>query len=145
MNFIAKTSQIENFKSCLIAFILIVTSLIFLSPTYNAVQSFDRELNTTLADLVYPFAFIFCLIFLIKPLYNFFLTKTKKYIFADDRLTIQSGIFVKNEDYVEIYRIKDVIVRQPFYLKPLNAYDITLLTTDISHPQVHMRNVIGFK
>ncbi len=144
-NFVVKVSQIENFSSYLIAFILIAPSLFFLDGVYNSVVNLEKELNLSISGMIYPLTLISCAIFLIKPTYNFFLTRSKKFIFSDDKLIIKQGILIREEDPVELFRIKDISISQPIHLRPLNAYNVVLFTTDISHPRVTMKNCINFK
>ena len=82
------------------------------------------------------FVFILCIIFfwLLIPLfvayYIYLQTKHTIYVLTNQRLRVYSGVFIKRIDEVELYRIKDTIFLQPFFLRWFGLSNIQLITSD---------------
>ena len=80
----------------------------------------------------YTFCFLFCwLLFpLLIALYIYEQTKHTIYVITDQRLRVYSGIFIKRINDIELYRIKDTIFLQPFFLSWFGLSNIELVTSD---------------
>ena len=63
-------------------------------------------------------------------LYKYFLIISSTFYLSDQQLIIQRGVFTKTVNYLELYRIKDILVEQPFWMKALGLMNITLLSFD---------------
>ena len=61
-------------------------------------------------------------------------TKNKVYELTSERLKITQGVFSKATSTVELYRVKDIEVRQPFWYRMLGLENLQLTTSDISSP-----------
>lgn len=87
-------------------------------------------------------AFILCgiLFFLVIPLFimlwKWLVVKTTKYELSTERLRTQTGIFNKKTDELELYRVRDYQLEQPFFLRMFSLGNIVLETSDRSHPHV---------
>lgn len=57
------------------------------------------------------------------------------------RVFYTTGILSKQRDQLEIYRIKDMQVLEPFFLRMFGLGNIVLETSDHSHPQFEMNAV----
>ncbi len=68
--------------------------------------------------------------FVVLGLYKYFLIISSTFYLTDQQLIIQRGVFTKTVNYLELYRIKDVLVEQPFWMKALGLMNITLLSFD---------------
>ena len=83
-------------------------------------------------------AFIICFLFspLLFPLliayYIYLKTKHTIYVITAQRLRVYSGVFIKRIDDVELYRVKDTIYLQPFFLAWFGLSNIQLITSDAS-------------
>lgn len=60
--------------------------------------------------------------------------KTREYKVTSERLLTKSGVFSKTTDTLELYRVRDLRVTQPFWLRLFNLENIELTTTDESTP-----------
>ncbi|HUZ59328.1 MAG TPA: PH domain-containing protein [Hanamia sp.] len=68
--------------------------------------------------------------FVVLGLYKYFLIISSTFYLTDQQLIIQRGVFTKTVNYLELYRIKDILVEQPFWMKALGLMNITLLSFD---------------
>ena len=68
--------------------------------------------------------------FVVLGLYKYFLIISSTFYLSDQQLIIQRGVFTKTVNYLELYRIKDILVEQPFWMKALGLMNITLLSFD---------------
>ena len=68
--------------------------------------------------------------FVVLGLYKYFLIISSTFYLSDQQLIIQRGVFTKTVNYLELYRIKDILVEQPFWMKTLGLMNTTLLSFD---------------
>lgn len=61
-------------------------------------------------------------------------TKSKLYELTTERLKITQGVFSKTTSTVELYRVKDIEVRQPFWYRLLSLENLYVTTSDVSSP-----------
>ncbi|PCJ47671.1 MAG: hypothetical protein COA74_11080 [Gammaproteobacteria bacterium] len=89
---------------------------------------------------IIPFILSVLFIWLIFPLFiilwKWLVTKTTTYELTNQRLTTRSGVFNKTVDELELYRIKDHRLDQPFFLRIFSLGNIILDTSDKTHPTV---------
>jgi len=83
--------------------------------------------------------YVFCILFswLVIPifvaLWRFFLVKTWKIEITDQRLIEEKGVLSKKTDELELYRVKDIRLEQPFFLRLVGLSNIILATSDRTH------------
>ena len=70
-------------------------------------------------------------------------TKSTSYHLTSERLMVTTGFFNRREDNLELYRVKDYTLDQPFLLRLLTLGNITLITTDTQSPIVNIRAISG--
>ena len=84
--------------------------------------------------------FILCGLFcwLIVPIFialaRYLKTKNKVYELTTERLKITEGVFSKVTDTLELYRVKDLEMRQPFLYRLVGIENIQVNTSDVSSP-----------
>jgi membrane protein YdbS with pleckstrin-like domain len=74
-------------------------------------------------------------------------TRCKVFELTTQRLKITSGIFTKVTETLELYRVKDIETRQPFFSRLVGIENVQMTTTDVSSPIVLIEAVpssIGF-
>ena len=94
-----------------------------------------------------PFFLVLLLVPLFLTLKLFLQTRSVVYELTTERLKTTSGIFSKITDTLELYRVKDIETRQPFFLRLMGLEDVHLQTSDASSPVVVVAAVpsaIGF-
>jgi uncharacterized membrane protein YdbT with pleckstrin-like domain len=86
----------------------------------------------------WPFFFGVLLCWLIVPLgyaiYKWLLTKTTVYHVTTQRIKFENGIINKRFEEIELYRVKDTSLEQPFFLRLVGLGNIVVRTTDESTP-----------
>lgn len=84
--------------------------------------------------------FILCGLFcwLIVPIFfalaRYLQVRCKVYELTSERLKVTQGVFGKATSTVELYRVKDIEVRQPFLYRMMGVENIQITTSDISSP-----------
>jgi|ERR1051325_1584103 membrane protein YdbS with pleckstrin-like domain len=63
-------------------------------------------------------------------------TKCKVFELTTQRLKITSGVFSKFTETLELYRVKDIETRQPFFSRLVGIENVQLTTSDVSSPLV---------
>lgn len=91
--------------------------------------------------------FIMCLLFfwLILPLFlalwAWVSTRSIRYELTKERLGVKSGVLNKKQDWLELYRVKDIQVDRPFFLRIIGKGNVHLDTSDRSHPVFTIKGV----
>jgi uncharacterized membrane protein YdbT with pleckstrin-like domain len=67
---------------------------------------------------------------------RFLQTKNKIYELTTERLKITEGVFNKVTDTLELYRVKDLETRQPFWERAFGVENVQINTADVSTPFV---------
>jgi uncharacterized membrane protein YdbT with pleckstrin-like domain len=98
---------------------------------------------------VYLLCGLFC--WLIVPicfaLAYYLKTKCKVFELTTQRFKITSGVFTKTTETLELYRVKDIETRQPFFSRLVGIENVQMTTTDVSSPLVLIEAVpssVGF-
>lgn len=68
-------------------------------------------------------------------LYKYFYIQSYIYEISLERIKLKRGIIGKKIDFVELYRVRDMAVRQPFLLQFIGAMNFELDTSDKTHPR----------
>jgi uncharacterized membrane protein YdbT with pleckstrin-like domain len=68
-------------------------------------------------------------------------TKTTSYELTTQRLKKSSGILNRHLEELELYRVKDYAMEQPFLLRLLGLGNLTLVTSDASTPIVAIKAI----
>ncbi|MHB1005099.1 MAG: PH domain-containing protein [Chloroflexota bacterium] len=83
--------------------------------------------------------------FLLVPvgyaLRQFLVLKTTIYTVTTERIRIARGIFSKRTDDLELYRVDDMVVLQPFLLRLVGRGDVIAISSDRTTPQSVVRAV----
>src|SRR5450432_1972076 len=81
---------------------------------------------------------LFC--WLIVPIFfalaRYLQTKNNVFELTNERLKITAGVFSKVTETLELYRVKDIEVRQPFFSRLLGVENIQINTSDLSSPVI---------
>lgn len=86
--------------------------------------------------------FILCFLFcwLIVPIFiglrRYLETKNQVYELTTERLKMSQGIFSKVTESLELYRVKDIEVLQPFIYRMVGLENIKVNTSDLSSPEI---------
>ena len=98
---------------------------------------------------VYLICGLFC--WLIVPVFfalaYYLQTRCKVFELTTERLKITSGVFTKVTETLELYRVKDIETRQPFFSRLVGIENVQMNTSDASSPFVLIEAVpssVGF-
>jgi uncharacterized membrane protein YdbT with pleckstrin-like domain len=84
--------------------------------------------------------FVVCglLCWLIVPIFyacwKWWENKCRVYVVTTERIKMSQGVITKRTEELELYRVKDTTVVEPFLSRLFNAGDIHLTTSDVSNP-----------
>jgi len=73
--------------------------------------------------------------------YRFLFIRSVCYTITPEIIRIRRGIFFKRTDQVELYRVKDYILTQPFLLQVCGLMNLTLKSTDPENPVIWLRGI----
>jgi uncharacterized membrane protein YdbT with pleckstrin-like domain len=84
--------------------------------------------------LIQPYFSFIALIVLLPVLWKWLETKSVHYTITNQRVKTEKGIFSKLTENLELYRVKDISLEQPFFLRIFGRGNIYLETNDASTP-----------
>jgi len=127
MNWRGRPSKISDFWSI----ILIVTcltasigiSLLFTSTTF------------VILSIIFAVCLIFKLLDAPSPLYEL----------SEGQLKIKDGTLFKKEEFIELFRVKDISTSSIFLFDWFKLGKITLITNDATCPKVVMKHIKNYK
>ncbi|MGZ3943317.1 MAG: PH domain-containing protein [Mucilaginibacter sp.] len=73
--------------------------------------------------------------------YRYLYVRRIRYIITTEYLQVNRGLFFRRVDTIELFRVKDYTLEQPFVLQILRLMDLQLLTTDPINPVVWLRGI----
>lgn len=74
-------------------------------------------------------------------LWKWLTVKNTKYELTTERIRTRYGVLNKQIDELELYRVRDYKLEQPFFLRLFSLSNIILQTSDKSHPQMILRAI----
>lgn len=106
-------------------------------------------LDVTLATQLDPSPLLFwamigiTVIPLVVIVWKWLVTATTVYELTTQRLRQRWGVFNKHLDELELYRVRDYRLQEPFFLRLVSRSNISLQTSDRSNPVVTLRAIAG--
>lgn len=85
---------------------------------------------------ILPFALCVLIIPIPYGVYRWLAIKCTKYSLSSQRLRISRGILSRHIEDIELYRVKDSSIRQPFIQRLVGLGTVELVTSDASTPKV---------
>lgn len=76
--------------------------------------------------------------------YRYLYIRRIYYIITDEYLEVRQGLLFKRTDIIELFRVKDYILLQPFLLQLFKLMDLQLKTTDPAHREIWLRGIPRF-
>ena len=74
-------------------------------------------------------------------LWKWLVVKNIRYELTTERLKLRQGVLNRVLDEIELYRVRDYRLEQPFFLRIFSLGNIIVRTTDTTHPLLVMRAV----
>ena len=86
----------------------------------------------------YAMCIIFCLLIfpIFIALWRFLVVKTWKIKITNQRLIEKKGVLSKTTEELELYRVKDIRLDQPFFYRLVGLSNVILVTSDRTNPIV---------
>ena len=72
----------------------------------------------------------------VAALVRWWITKCTVFEVTSERLLVITGVLNRREEVLELYRVRDYTLEQPFLLRLFNLGNITLVTSDVVTPNV---------
>ena len=88
-----------------------------------------------------PLVLIGLVVPLVMWVVRWMLTKSTLYTLTNERLLIAHGILNRREENLELYRVRDYSMDQPFNLRMLGLGNIHMITSDSVTPNVTIRAI----
>jgi uncharacterized membrane protein YdbT with pleckstrin-like domain len=88
-------------------------------------------------------AYLALIIPLLMWVIRWWVTKCTTYELTSQRLRIRTGILNKKVDELELFRVKDYSMEQPFLLRLVGLGNVSMVSSDASHPNVALRAIPG--
>jgi len=129
------SSQIVNapsFGLCAVSALLIIAAYMVVSKMNNA----PSTAAYLLLLLLVPVAF---------ALWKYLINRTRVYEMTNQRLKTTIGVFSTRTTELELYRVKDITLVQPFYQRVLGLGRIELTTNDTSDRVIILNAIPGMK
>jgi uncharacterized membrane protein YdbT with pleckstrin-like domain len=146
--FTSRTSQFTNVIAFLITCILTGASIFFkdtlssiTEQIFGIISNFTEMPEITTSALLYVILTIVWLKFIWKILavHNLY------YDFEEERIVLHFGVLNKETDYIEYFRIKDYTIKRPLIARLAGLHNLEIVSTDRSHPYLHMQYLTNFK
>ena len=71
-----------------------------------------------------------CLLLLVHALWRYLDLRCRVYQITSERIIVKSGILSRTTDEMELYRVRDYRLSEPFYLRCFGLCNIELVTDD---------------
>lgn len=80
---------------------------------------------------------------LIYALWQYLQVRYYQYELTNQRLRIRSGVLNRQTDELELYRVHDIVLYEPFWARLFGLGNIKLHTSDETNPELTIRAVSG--
>ena len=119
-------------------FFFLITAIIFLS---EILVRYNLLTNKNIYNILLNIKYIILAIFSVRIIYGLIYYKVLKYELYVDRLVTQEGVFTSHLNFLELYRVKDYIVYQSFFMKLFGMMNIQLITSDKTSPILNLKGI----
>lgn len=96
-----------------------------------------------LAMFTGPVGAVALLVPVIMVVVRWWATRCTIYELTTERFRITTGVLSRRQDELELFRVKDYQVEEPFVLRMLGLGNVTLVTADSTTPTIHIKAVRG--
>lgn len=109
--------------------------LFFGAVSYFAINPYVLGFNVLL------YALVLSLVVGSMLLYRFWYRSTVRWIITDEQIVFIRGIFTREKDYIELYRVNDFNEVQSFVQRIFGLKSIYICSSDKSHPLLRMSGI----
>lgn len=101
----------------------------------------DYFLNQKLKTILIRSSTILNIFLIIRIIYGIIFFKRLEYILYKDHLVSKEGVFTNYLNFLELYRVKDYVVYQSFFMRLFNMMTIQLITSDRTTPTLSLKGI----
>ncbi len=94
-----------------------------------------------LANRYFPSLLAVSVVCLLCAIYRYLYIRSALYLVTVQYIRISLGILFRQIDTVELFRVKDYIITEPFLLQVFRLMDLHLKTTDPENPIIWLRGI----
>ena len=134
-----RPSQLVNLKYTLLTLMMVAVFLLFRTVIPRFLE--EVPIPENLALHLKRLRGYLTIIVLIGLAYRIVKTSYMRYEITPEELEYHSGIFNRKHEYIELYRIKDFEVQQPFLYRMFGRGDLILYTSDKTTPEFRMQAI----
>jgi uncharacterized membrane protein YdbT with pleckstrin-like domain len=87
------------------------------------------------AVFVFPLAFFLILIPAGFALWKWLVVHSQQIVLTTERIRTSDGVFSKRREELELYRVKDMALTQPFLMRMVSLGNLVLMTSDRTDPE----------
>jgi uncharacterized membrane protein YdbT with pleckstrin-like domain len=80
---------------------------------------------------------------LLPVAWSYAVAKNTDFTVTSQRIRIATGVFSRTTQEIELYRVRDTSLAEPFWLRVLGLANLEIRTTDASTPSVTLRAIRG--
>src|SRR5689334_6172674 len=114
---------------------LVLSVILFVALSAGLIYYWNQFPQGTLRHALFWVPLIPLLVFLCKWIALSFLS----YEITSERVKVIKGILSKRTDELELYRVKDTSLVEPFIYRMFSAGNIVIVTNDASTPMIELR------
>lgn len=94
-----------------------------------------------LGFIIFPFSAVLAIFPLLYMFYKWLKVHFNKYKITSERIFSTSGIFSKTTEAMELYRVRDIDIYEPFWQRLFKLGNIDLTSSDATDPKFTLRAV----
>ena len=82
-------------------------------------------------------------LFILRGCLHFFALRSRMFVISKEQIKMMTGTFSRRIDYLELYRVKDFIVHQPFLYRAFKIMNVTILSVDMNNAtrSIHLNGI----
>lgn len=103
---------------------------------WNYLASIVAIIGISIGGVFYPLAFIALIIPILWMVWCYLVVRCKVFELTTERLRITEGVINQHIDEIELYRVKDNLMRRPWWMRITGLASIDLHTSDRSLPEL---------
>lgn len=110
---------------CVFVILLLIIPVLGILPSYLNEVSYTAFLQFSIVVFLIGSCFI---------LSRYLITVCHKVTLTDQRIIERTGVFSKETNEIEIYRIKDIRLIEPFWYRLISLSNLVIESTDLNYP-----------
>lgn len=93
------------------------------------------------APFIHPYFVFISILFVFMAWIRFLTIKKITYIISNQTIRVQTGLFSRRMDSLELFRVRDFVIKQSFAMRLFDIMSLTLTTTDHTNPTLTLTGI----